>query len=139
PPPTRTPPAPGTRRAGDCERTRCNRPPRAAPPPPGSAPSPPPQPTRQRLADEFRPVVAPDATRRPAPSDHPGHDPPDLGPRHRRGRMQDQALPSRFVHQRQPLERAAIGRPVVDEVAGPDIVLEPGRSLGATVCARPGL
>src|SRR4029077_6232380 len=83
-------------------------------------------------------VVAPDATRRPATPDHPGRDPPDIGPRHRRGRMQGQALASIFVHQRQPLERATIRRPVVDEVAGPHVVLESGRSLDATVGTRPG-
>ena len=41
--------------------------------------------------------------------------------------MQRQALPGVFINQRQPLERTAIGRPVVDEVAGPDVVLEPRR------------
>ncbi len=32
-----------------------------------------------------------------------------------------------FVHQRQPLECSTISRSVVEEVTGPDIVLEPGR------------
>ena len=52
-------------------------------------------------------------------------------------RVQHQALPSIFVHQRQPLERTTVRRPVVDEVAGPDVVLEPGRLLDATIGARP--
>src|SRR5262245_12922835 len=49
--------------------------------------------------------------------------------------MQNQALPSIFVHQRQPLERAATGRAVVNEVARPNIVLEPSGLLDATVRA----
>ena len=51
--------------------------------------------------------------------------------------MQYQALPSIFVRHRQPLEGTTIGCPIVDEVAGPDIVLEPGRLLRATVGADP--
>src|ERR1700756_1024119 len=50
--------------------------------------------------------------------------------------MENQTLPSIFVHQRQPLERATTGRPVVNEVAGPNIVLEPSGLLDATVRAR---
>ena len=75
------------------------------PRPPGSASPRPPAASRQRLADELRAVVAADPRRRPATADHPGHDPPHVGPRQRTRRVQHQALPSVFVHQRQPLER----------------------------------
>src|SRR5205807_5675911 len=49
--------------------------------------------------------------------------------------MQNQTLPSIFVHQRQPLERAATGRAVVNEVARPNIVPDPSRLLHTTVRA----
>src|SRR5208337_3707288 len=57
------------------------------------------QPVHQRLANELRSIVTPDAGRRPATTNHPGHDPPNIGPRYRAVRMQHQALSSIFVHQ----------------------------------------
>jgi len=56
------------------------------------------QPVHQRLANELRSIVTPDAGRRPATTNHPGHDPPNSGPRYRAVRMQHQALSSIFVH-----------------------------------------
>ena len=53
--------------------------------------------------------------------------------------MKHQALPSIFVHQGQPLERTSPYRPIVDEVAGPDVVLEPSRLLRATIRTDPWL
>src|SRR5512135_1028791 len=53
--------------------------------------------------------------------------------------MQHQALPGIFVHQGQPLERTAVGRPVVDEVTGPHVVLEPGGLRDATIDTHPRL
>src|SRR5271157_5089041 len=41
------------------------------------------QPVHQRLANELRSIVTPDAGRRPATTNHPGHDPPNIGPRYR--------------------------------------------------------
>src|SRR5208337_2984892 len=38
------------------------------------------QPVHQRLANELRSIVTPDAGRRPATTNHPGHDPPNIGP-----------------------------------------------------------
>src|SRR6185312_4492887 len=86
-----------------------------------------------RLANELRAVVAPDPGRRAAPADHPGHDPSHVGPGHRPGRPEHQALPSVFVHQRQPLERTSPGGPIMNEIACPNIVLESGRFLDAAV------
>ena len=93
------------------------------------------QPVRQRRANELRSVVAPDAGRRPATSDHTGHDPPNIGPRQRFLRVQHQALPGVFVHHGQPLEGTTVGRPVVNEVARPNVVLEAGRLLDTAVAA----
>src|SRR5271170_1282977 len=90
-------------------------------------------PVRQGLADELRPVVAANPRRRPAAADHPSHDPSHVGPGHRPGRMEHQALPSVFVHHRQPLERTSSGGSVMNEIACPNIVLESRRLLGATV------
>src|SRR5512135_1123683 len=53
--------------------------------------------------------------------------------------MQHQALPGIFVHQGQPLERTTLGRPVVNEVTGPHVVLEPGWLRDATIDADPRL
>src|SRR5580704_6330533 len=53
--------------------------------------------------------------------------------------MKHQALPSIFVHQRQPLEWTTVCRSVVDEVTCPHVVLEPGRLPHATVPAGPRL
>ena len=50
--------------------------------------------------------------------------------------MQHQALASIFVHQGQALERTASGGPICDKVARPDIVLEPGRLIDATIGAQ---
>src|SRR5207237_10489553 len=63
------------------------------------------QPPRQCRADELRTVVAADPRRRPTATDNPGQHLPHVGAGHRVGHVQYQALPSIFVHQRQPLER----------------------------------
>jgi len=91
------------------------------------------RPVHQRRAEELRAVVATNPTRRPAPPDDPRRQPPHVRPVQRRGRVQRQALPGVFVNQRQPVERTAIGPPVVDEVAGPDVVLEPRRLSAGSV------
>ena len=61
-----------------------------------------------------------------------------IGPRDRTVGMQHQALSCIFVHQRQPLERTAAGGPIVNEVTGPDVVLEPGWLLDAAIVLVPG-
>jgi hypothetical protein len=95
------------------------------------------QPVHQCRANEFRSVVTPYASRRSAASNHPGQDPPHIGPRQGSGRMQHQTLPSIFVHQGQPLERSTSRCSIVNEVTGPNVVLEPGRLLNATVRTGP--
>ena len=91
------------------------------------------KPVRQRFANELRPVIASDTRRSTTPTSDSCHNPPDFGSSDRRRGVQHQALTSIFVHQRQPLERATIGRPIVDEVAGPNIVFEPGRLIDAAI------
>ena len=88
-----------------------------------------------RLTNELRSVIASDTRRSSTPTGDSGHNPPNFGSGDRRRCVQHQALTSIFVHQRQPLERAAIGRPIVDEVAGPNIVLELGRLIDAAIRA----
>jgi hypothetical protein len=133
----RLPPARGTRRAIDCETILYIHSPRGLLRPPGSTSPHPRQPVHQDRANEFRSVVTPYACRCSTTTDHPGQDPPHIGPPQRSGRIQHQALPSIFVHQSQPLEWTPSSRPIVDEVACPSVVLEPGRLLNATVHARP--
>src|SRR4029079_19712123 len=86
-----------------------------------------------------RTVVATNPRRRTAPADDSGHDPPHFGSSKRVIRMQDQALPSIFVHHRQPLEQTTARCPVLNEIARPAVVLEPGRLSHTTVAARPRL
>src|SRR6516162_1084687 len=93
------------------------------------------QPASESLANEFRAVVASDACRRPATTNHSGKDPTHIRSRYRLGCVQHQALSSRFVHQRQPLERTTAGGPIMDEVAGPDVILELGRLLDTAITA----
>src|SRR5271165_342475 len=64
---------------------------------------------------------------------------PGTPPRYRLVGMQHQVLSSIFVHQGQPLEGTTAGCPVVNEVTGPNVVLEPGRLLDATLGADPRL
>ncbi len=86
---------------------------------------------RQSLAEELRAVVAPDSGRRTAATNYSGHDASHVGTGHRLGRMEQQSLPRGFVHQRQPLERRSSGGPIMNEIACPDIVLQPGLPPGA--------
>ena len=97
------------------------------------------QPVHQCLTDELRTVIASDTRRCSAPTGDSCHNSPDIGSDDRRRCVQHEALTSIFVHQRQPLERAAIGRPIVDKVAGPNIVLELGRLIDAAIGAGPRL
>ena len=96
--------------------------------------------SRQELADrsgdELRAVVAADVLRHAADGeqldqhvDHVlGRDPPiDL---------QRQALPRVLIHDRQPLQRATVGRPIEHEVPGPDVVLVLGRTPHTTVARQ---
>src|SRR5207237_6068529 len=95
------------------------------------------QPLLQRLADELRTIVAPDSLGRPSPPYHPCQDPSHVCPTYHPIDVQRQALPRVFVHQRQPLERTSVHRPIGDEVVRPPVVLDPRRLLDAAVGTRP--
>src|SRR5262249_20895131 len=89
------------------------------------------------LGDELRPVVRADVDRRPALAhhgrQHRNHRPSGHPPLH----LQGQALARVLVHQREPLQRPAVARPVVQEVPRPDVVLVLGRPPHAAVGAAP--
>ncbi len=93
------------------------------------------QPLRQCRADELCAVVAANPPRCSTPTNHSGQHSPHVCSRQRRADVQRQALPSIFVHERQPLERSSFPGPIGDKIVGPDIVLEPSRLLCATVGA----
>src|ERR1700722_1165045 len=94
------------------------------------------KPGRQNRADELRAVVAADPGRASAAAHYSRQHASHLGAGHRNVRVQRQALPSIFVHQRQPLERTSVRRAIVDEVVRPHVVFEARRLVDATVGAR---
>src|SRR6266851_4017959 len=93
------------------------------------------KPTGQDLTDELRAVVAADPRRRSAATYHARQHPAHVRPGHRRADVERQALPSIFVHQREPLERTSVGGAIDDEIARPHVVLETRRLVHATVGA----
>src|SRR5713226_1801028 len=93
------------------------------------------KPTGQDLTDELRAVVAADPRWRSAATYHARQHPAYVRPGHRRADVERQALPSIFVHQREPLERTSVGGAIDDEIARPHVVLETRRLVHATVGA----
>jgi hypothetical protein len=98
------------------------------------------QPVHQHLSNELRSIVASSPSWRSAPADNTCHDLPNVSSSARLACMRHQVLSSIFVHQCEPLEGMSAGCSAVDEIAGPDVVLEPGRRLiDAAIGASPRL
>src|SRR4051794_4017222 len=92
-----------------------------------------PRPDRPR--DELRAVVTADVRRRAPLLHHRGQHCPDRQRCHPAPHLQRQALARVLVHQREPLQRPAVGGPVVQEVPRPDVILVLRRPPHATVDA----
>ena len=93
------------------------------------------QPPPNRLGDELRPVVAADVLRHATDAEQLRQHVDHLLGRDAAIHLQRQAFPGVLVHDRQPLQRPAVGGPIVDEVPGPHVVLVLRLSTNATVLA----
>src|SRR5262245_6224309 len=94
------------------------------------------QPAADRLRDELRAVVAADVPRRAAPADQRREHGDDRTRRQRPPDLQRQALAGVLVHHAQPLQRLAVGRPVVDEVPTPHVIAALGPAPDTAVGTR---